>query len=73
MTQWSKTDRAQWVLENGSPEFVWIFENTKKAVFKRAHGTNIPPWNKGRIKVYDIDSQGQFIGLKETQGGTHDN
>lgn len=44
---WDETDKALWILENGKPEFAWIFERVGETVYKRpmaAPGTKLPPW-----------------------------
>ena len=53
-TEWDDVDRAQWILENGKPEIIWIFERANNIVYKRpATGVGvIPPWiNTQRIPV----------------------
>ena len=47
MNEWSEVDKAQWILENGVPEYVWIFERNGEQVYKRpcpADGKVLPPW-----------------------------
>jgi hypothetical protein len=47
ITDWSETEKAFWILENGQPEFAWIFERNGDTVYRRpmaAPGTKIPPW-----------------------------
>lgn len=44
---WNETDKALWILENGKPEFAWIFERNGDIVYKRpmaAPGSKVPPW-----------------------------
>jgi hypothetical protein len=47
MTDWTETEKAFWILENGEPRFAWIFERNGDIVYKRPMaepGTNLPPW-----------------------------
>jgi hypothetical protein len=54
IAQWSEAEKAFWILENGYPDFVWIFERVDHKVFKRPSGGNIPPWiSAGRTEVTD--------------------
>ena len=44
---YTETDKAFWILENGDPEFAWIFERNGDTVYRRpmaAPGTVLPPW-----------------------------
>jgi hypothetical protein len=56
---WSDTDKAQWILENGKPDYVWIFERVNDIVYKRpapAAGCSLPPWiNREREIAYVSD------------------
>lgn len=50
MSNWTDTDKAQWILENGKPEYVWIFERNGNQVYRRPCppvGKDLPPWLKG--------------------------
>jgi hypothetical protein len=47
ITEWSDTDKAFWILENGEPDFAWIFERNGTKIYRRptaSPGTNLPPW-----------------------------
>lgn len=45
--EWSKTEKAFWILANGEPRFAWIFERNGQTLYKRPMaepGRNLPPW-----------------------------
>ena len=45
MSKWTDLDKAQWVLENGPPEIVWVYECANEIVYRRPmRNTNVPPW-----------------------------
>jgi hypothetical protein len=49
ITEWTETEKAFWILENGEPRFAWIFERNGDIVYKRpmvepGSGTKLPPW-----------------------------
>jgi len=47
MKVWNDVDKAQWILENGTPDYCWIFERNGEQVYRRpmpADGTVLPPW-----------------------------
>jgi hypothetical protein len=47
ITKWTKTEKAFWILENGEPNFAWIFERNGETVYRRpfaAPGSKLPPW-----------------------------
>jgi len=49
ITEWTETEKAFWILENGEPKFAWIFERNGDIVYKRpmvepGSGTKLPPW-----------------------------
>lgn len=46
MNTWTDTDKAQWILENGTPDIAWIFERANNIIYRRpaAGSKNIPPW-----------------------------
>lgn len=49
MKEWSDIDKAQWILENGTPDYIWIFERNGEQVYRRrspANGKELPPWFK---------------------------
>lgn len=52
MSIWSDADKAQWILENGNPEYVWIFERVDDTVFRRPAGILIPPWISIKRTIY---------------------
>lgn len=60
-TEWSDTDKAQWILENGTPEFVWIYERVDNIVYRRPSPPvdgQLPPWiNKQREIAYVSDAE----------------
>ncbi len=44
---WTEAEKAFWILENGKPDFAWIFERNGDIVYRRpmaAPGTKLPPW-----------------------------
>lgn len=45
-TEWSDTDKAQWILENGEPKIAWIFERNGELLYRRPMTTenDLPPW-----------------------------
>lgn len=53
--QWDDVAKAQWILENGKPHIVWIFERANGMVYKRPMadpGSKLPPWiNRVRTPV----------------------
>lgn len=53
--EWDDVAKAQWVLENGIPDYVWIFERVDTQVYRRPSPANnrpLPPWiNKEREPV----------------------
>ena len=61
--EYTEADQAQWILENGHPHFIWIFERDGEQIYRRPMaepGTELPPWvsterepldNKGLVKV----------------------
>jgi len=61
---WTDTDKAAWILQNGKPEYVWIYERVDDKVFRRpapATGKDLPPWmNKERELAY-ISEENTFI------------
>jgi hypothetical protein len=47
ITEWTETEKAFWILENGEPRFAWIFERNGQTVYKRPiadPSTKLPPW-----------------------------
>ena len=45
--EYTEADKAQWILENGHPKFVWIFERVDDVVYRKPMaepGTELPPW-----------------------------
>ena len=45
--EYTEADKAQWILENGHPKFVWIFERVDEQVYRKPMaepGTELPPW-----------------------------
>lgn len=45
--EYTEADKAQWILENGHPKFVWIFERVDDQVYRKPMaepGTELPPW-----------------------------
>jgi hypothetical protein len=51
---WSETDKALWILENGEPNYAWIFERNGDIVYRRpfaAPGSNLPPWLRAEREV----------------------
>ena len=71
ITEWTETEKAFWILENGEPRFAWIFERNGQTVYKRPMaepGTNLPPWVRAeREEVTDkiIGKQAELIILDE--------
>lgn len=62
MNAWTDAEKAQWILENGEPEYIWIYERNGYIVYKRPMTTsvNLPPW---------IDAERQVVGqLNENTG-----
>ena len=46
-TEYTEAEKAQWILENGHPKFVWIFERVDEVIYRRPMaepGTELPPW-----------------------------
>ncbi len=44
---YNETEKALWILENGTPEYAWIFERNGDTVYRRpfaAPGSKLPPW-----------------------------
>ena len=62
-TEYTEVEKAQWILENGHPKFVWIFARVGEQIYRKPMaepGTKLPPWmpterepldNKGLVKV----------------------
>lgn len=44
MNTWTEADKAQWILENGTPQITWIFERVDDTIYKRPMSENLPPW-----------------------------
>jgi hypothetical protein len=47
MREWTETEKAFWILENGEPKFAWIFERNGDIVYRRPMAdpdTKLPPW-----------------------------
>ena len=45
--QYTEAEKAQWILENGHPKFIWIFERVDEVTYRRPMaepGTELPPW-----------------------------
>ena len=45
--RWTKAEKAQWILEHGEPNFVWIYERAGTEIYRRPSrdmGVNLPPW-----------------------------
>ena len=45
--EYTEADKAQWILENGHPKFIWIFERVDEQIYRRPMaepGTELPPW-----------------------------
>ncbi len=61
--EYTEAEKAQWILENGLPKFIWIFERVGEQIYRRPMaepGTELPPWvpterepldNEGLAKV----------------------
>ena len=41
---YTNDEKAQWILENGEPKIVWIFERVNNTIYKRPMSENLPPW-----------------------------
>jgi hypothetical protein len=71
ITEWTETEKAFWILENGEPRFAWIFERNGDIVYKRPMtdpGTKLPPWvSAEREEVTDkiVGKQADLIILDE--------
>lgn len=64
MTEWTDSEKAQWILENGSPDIKWVYERVEDVVFRRPFlndpESNIPPWiPHKREKYYVLKSRGE--------------
>lgn len=63
---WDDTEKAWWVLQNGTPSIVWIYELVRDKIYSRPSkhmSKNLPPWiDKERV---EIDSK--IEGKKFTQ------
>jgi len=58
---WSNTDKAQWILQNGEPDVLWVYERVDNQVYRRpmTHVGNVPPWiPQEREPVYNLDTRG---------------
>jgi len=55
--RYSDAEKAEWILKNGKPEYVMIYERVDDVVFERpvpATGKRLPPWiDKERRPVYE--------------------
>lgn len=53
---WTDTDKAQWHLEHGYPEILWVRERVGDEVYKRAFARNgrLPPWQSGLKRDRDF-------------------
>ena len=82
MTQqtWTDTDKAAWILANGTPEYVWIYERVDDKVFKRPvpeKGKHLPPWVSTERELAYITQKDTFIHASEefaqySKGVKHD-
>jgi hypothetical protein len=56
MTEWTDTKKAQWILENGSPDIKWVYERVNDVVFRRPFlgdpDSNVPPWIPSKREKY---------------------
>jgi hypothetical protein len=48
MTEWSNADKAQWHLEHGYPDLIWVRERVGDQIYKRAFlgRGKLPPWQE---------------------------
>lgn len=45
--EWTDTEKAFWILQNGEPKYAWIFERNGDTVYRRPFaepGSKLPPW-----------------------------
>jgi len=46
-------ERAEWILRNGAPDIIWIYEVANEIVYMRpSTDSNVPPWISMERKVY---------------------
>ena len=70
-TTWTKTEKAFWILENGEPNFAWIFERNGETVYRRpfaAPGSKLPPWvsiEREEVTNKIVGKEADFIILDE--------
>ncbi len=46
-TEYTEADKAQWILENGKPRFVWIYERVDDKIYRKPMShpeASLPPW-----------------------------
>ena len=69
--EWTEAEKALWILENGVPEYAWIFERVDNTVYKRPvmgdPNKPVPPWidTKNREVVKELKSKTYIESLKE--------
>ena len=65
-TEWDEFAKAEWILKNGSPKVVYIFERANGMVYQRprmAPEDNIPPWiNTQRTPLETNNTNGDTDG-----------
>ena len=69
--QYTEADKAQWILENGRPRFVWIFERDDDKIYRRPMaepGTELPPWMPTEREL--LNTKGLVDTIKK--GNTYD-
>jgi len=66
MREWTETEKAFWILENGEPEFAWIFERNGDDVYRRPMaepGKELPPWISKERELYSSMLTGRKVDM----------
>ena len=69
--EYTEAEKAQWILENGYPKFIWIFERANDITYRRPMaepGTELPPWMPTDREP--LDTKGLVDTIKK--GNTYD-
>lgn len=69
---WTEAQKALWILENGVPEFAWIYERVDNTVYRRPVMGDpekpVPPWlNPEREIVKELKSKTYIESVNDMQ------
>ncbi len=62
--EYSEADKAQWILENGNPRFVWIYERVDDKIYRKPMShpeANLPPWMSSQRELVQCSDEAENL------------